>query len=113
MPLDYFKSLPYGKDYLKYIEINHDDLNSSKNRTNDWDKSSIIDFNINKNTDSSLDKDNNNSINNSMSINENKNTNYSNVRKTQFHNINQSCLNYSPDELKEIIKESQKRKFKK
>ena len=56
---------------------------------------------------------NNYSINNSMSINENKNTNYSNVRKTQFHNINQSCLNYSPDELKEIIKESQKRKFKK
>ena len=56
---------------------------------------------------------NNYSINNSMSINENKNTNYSNVRKTQFHNINQSCLNYSPDELKEIIKESQKRKFNK
>ena len=69
MPLDYFKSLPYGKDYLKYIEINHDDLNSSKNRTNDWDKSSIIDFNINKNTDSSLDKDNNNSINNISSSN--------------------------------------------
>jgi hypothetical protein len=32
--------------------------------------------------------------------------------KTKFHNINESFRNYSPDELKQIIKESQKSKFK-
>lgn len=32
--------------------------------------------------------------------------------KTKFHNINETYSNYSPDELKEVIKESQKNKFK-
>ena len=26
MPLEYFKSLPYGEEYLKYINVNYDDI---------------------------------------------------------------------------------------
>ena len=42
------------------------------------------------------------------------NTNGSNIPKvkTRFHNINESFRNYAPDELVEVIKESQKDKFK-
>ena len=42
------------------------------------------------------------------------NTGGSNVPKvkTRFHNINESFRNYTPDELVEVIKESQKDKFK-
>ena len=58
---------------------------------------------------------NNNSVNSSITKDDNNNSDniYGNVKKTQFHNINQSYKNYTPEELKQIIKESQKRKFNK
>ena len=52
MPLDYFKSLPYGKDFLKYIEINYDDLNSSKNKissSNVYSKENSLDNSVDDN----------------------------------------------------------------
>ena len=58
---------------------------------------------------------NNNSVNSIITKDDNNNSDniYGNVKKTQFHNINQSYKNYTPEELKQIIKESQKRKFNK
>ena len=31
--------------------------------------------------------------------------------KTRFHNINQTFMNYDPDELEKLLRESQKGKF--
>ncbi|HGS9416498.1 TPA: DnaD domain-containing protein, partial [Clostridioides difficile] len=41
-----------------------------------------------------------------------KNVNTPNVSKNKFHNFNETFTQYSPDELDDIIKKSQKVKFK-
>ena len=49
---------------------------------------------------------------NKFSTNSSVSKNNNNIQiKTRFHNINESFRKYSPEELKEIIKESQKNKF--